>query len=294
MHDDRRRSAAILAMQLAITLATWTFVFAEEPRQSTVGIPVRIEGLVIDGPQLEALPWDDRRAPVLVRIVETYPHGTAFRYDIEYHGLEAGDFDLRDYLQRTTGGPIDDVPAIPVRVMSVLPPGQIIPRDLEQGRLPAIGGYRQLAMVLGAIWVLGLIALLWKRRKPDLDSNTGRQQLTLADRLQPMVQAAVAGHLEPAQRAELERLLLSYWRRKLDLEDKRPTDAMVELRQHAEAGQLLRQLEDWLHRPDPPEAVDIAELLEPYRQLPNEEPAQAESDSPAGPHQNLVQSRSAT
>ena len=46
--------------------------------------------------------------------------------------------------------------------------------------------------------------------------------MTLADRLRPLVDAAVAGALSAGQHAELERLLIGYWRRRLNLEQAAP------------------------------------------------------------------------
>jgi len=43
---------------------------------------------------------------------------------------------------------------------------------------------------------------------------------------------------------------------------------LVDLREHPDAGPLLRGLEDWLHRPEPRESVDVGALLAPYRDLP--------------------------
>jgi hypothetical protein len=38
-------------------------------------MPARIDQLVVPGTELEVRPIDDRRAPLVVRIVEAYPHG---------------------------------------------------------------------------------------------------------------------------------------------------------------------------------------------------------------------------
>jgi hypothetical protein len=45
-------------------------------------------------------------------------------------------------------------------------------------------------------------------------------------------------------------------------------DALTRLRQHREAGALLRALEDWLHRPPGTANVDVAAVLAPYRSIP--------------------------
>src|SRR6516162_7818337 len=89
-----RRLGFILATLL---LACQTSLHAEPSRsKSTVGMPAKIEQLVLPGPELEAKPIEDRRAPLVLRVVESYAHGSAFRYDIVYYGLEPGAYDLRD------------------------------------------------------------------------------------------------------------------------------------------------------------------------------------------------------
>jgi hypothetical protein len=81
------------------------------------------------------------------------------------------------------------------------------------------------------------------------------------------VVAAAEGRLDEGGKAELERLLLAYWRRRLGLEQQKVAQAMPVLREHAEAGVLLRELEAWLHRPGPRPATDVGRLLEPYRNV---------------------------
>jgi hypothetical protein len=63
-------------------------------------------------------------------------------------------------------------------------------------------------------------------------------------------------------------MLLNHWRERLNLTNERPADAIIALKQHAEAGALLRALEAWLHRPPGLTQVNIQELLEPYRYTP--------------------------
>ena len=92
--------------------------------------------------------------------------------------------------------------------------------------------------------------------------------VTLADRLRPLVDAALAGTLSEGQHAELERLLIGYWRKRLKLEHMSPAEAIRVMRQHEEAGALLRNLEEWLHKPGAKaEAAEIAALLRPYQEL---------------------------
>ncbi len=191
--------------------------------RSTVGMPARLEQVVLPGPELEARPIEDRRAPMVVRIAETYPHGTDFRYDIIYYGLEPGRYDLRDSLRRKDGVPLKDVPPLTVQVDPALPPGQIEPHRPQLESSPRLGGYRWIAIAGGLAWFAGFLAiLLGGRRKRSLAGAAAARPVTLADRLRPLVEAAMAGTLPRGQEAELERLLIGYWRKRLGLEQAEP------------------------------------------------------------------------
>src|ERR1700682_441468 len=84
--------------------AAWLLVAASAHAQvipeTPVGIAGRVEQVVIPGPELEVVPHEDRKLPIRLRIVAVFPHGSAFRYDLEYQGLQTGTFDLKDYLRR--------------------------------------------------------------------------------------------------------------------------------------------------------------------------------------------------
>jgi hypothetical protein len=241
---------------------------AEPPRvATTVGMPAKIEQLVLPGTELEARPIEDRRTPVVLRIVNSYAHGSAFRYDIVVYGLEPGEFDLRESMRRKDGSPITDLPSIPIKIESMLPPGQIEPHQLALAQSPFLGGYRLLLIGGGLVWAAGLAAILLAgRRKRGQAVLDATKPVTLADRLRPLVEKALAGTLNQGQHAELERLLIGYWRKRLKLERCAPAEFMPLLRNHEEAGVLLLRLEDWLHRPaGAAEPVNLSALLAPYQ-----------------------------
>jgi hypothetical protein len=247
-------------------------------------MPAKIEQIVLPGRELEVRPIEDRRAPLVVRIIEAYPHGSAFRYDIEYYGLEPGRYKLTDYLRRKDGSPTNDLPPVLVAVMPTLPPGQIEPHGLHLSASPALGGYRLLMFIGGFVWLAGLaVILIAGRRKGAGAQALAGRPATVADRLRPLVDAAMAGELDAGQQAELERLLIGYWRRRLKLEETAPAHFMSVLRNHEEAGALLRQLEDWLHRPAGSALpVDVAALLRPYQAIsaePSEENTAADASA---------------
>lgn len=243
---------------------------AQTGREPTVGMSGRLDDLVLPGAELAAAPID-LASPVVVRVVAARPHGTAFRYDLEYTGLEAGTFDLRERLVRKDGSSIEGLPPIPVTVRSLLPPGQVTPRRPAPGVNPSLGGYMTWLVAGGIAWTAGLLAIVFAGRRRRAAAAASARPLTLADRLRPLVEQARAGTLPPEARAGLELALVAFWRRKLRLEDRPPSEVLPLLRRHAEAGPLLAGLEAWLHRPASPADLDVAALLAPYRDLRPEE-----------------------
>jgi hypothetical protein len=238
----------------------------QNPPETTIGISGRVLQLVLPAPELEAVPLD-AHSPIVLRVLATWPHGTDFRYDLEYHGLEAGRYDLAKYLKHKDGTPASDLPEIPVVIQALLPEGQVQPNALEPTALPNLGGYETTMIALGVVWVLGLAAILFLGRRRKLAQRELARPRTLAEELRPLVESALAGRLSRSERASLELRLVEYWRRKLELLDRSPQELLVELRGHPEAGALLQSLEDWLHRPDPPAQVDLARLLAPYENV---------------------------
>jgi len=236
--------------------------------QSSVGFPVTIEQLVLPGSELEPVSWDDK-TPVVLSIDSVFPHGTAFRYNLTYQALEPGEFDLADYLKRKDGSSTADLQALPVKIVSMLPPGQIQPQAVPFVSLPSLGGYRTIMTVALIIWVAVLLRILfsWRQRGTHVQTKTARHR-TLAEHLRPLVTRAMQGDVSTAELAELERALEGYWRRRLKLEHLPPAAVIAELRAHAEAGPLISQLEAWLHKPRGNKDVDVAALLAPYQNLP--------------------------
>ena len=213
-------------------------------------------------------------APIVLRIadsvLDTETAGGSTIYDLRFIASRPGEYDLGAWLVDTAGEPVDGLPAMPARVVSVLPDehdGRI--EEPELPGLPIVGGYRFWAIVLGVLWIVPIVALIarrWRRRPrkvvPVVSSGP-----TLADQLKPLVEAALRGRLSTAEQGHLERLLIAHWRERLGLDGATHLAAVRAMRDHAEAGQLLGALEDWLHRPPGAVDVDVDEVLTPYRNV---------------------------
>lgn len=234
------------------------------PISTTVGEYGRLRGLILPGTMLQAKSIRGERPKLVLRLAAIYPHGTSHRYDLEYYGLEPGAYDLRDYLERVDRSTTTDLPAIPVRVRSLLPIGQILPNKIASRSPPRIGGYTALAVVAVVLWTWGLLAILLVRRRRGVDASASRPQTSLAEYLRPRLEAARNGQLTPRQFAELERWIVEAWRRRIGLHELSAPEALIRLRHDETAGPPLRKLEKWLHQPQTESHESIAEILRPY------------------------------
>ncbi|WP_165229112.1 hypothetical protein [Aquisphaera insulae] len=289
------RWRAVLLAIVAPAAAVAAFGDEEKPAGSplsttTVGMPAKLDQVVIPGGELEVKPQEDKRAPFVLRIVASYPHVTAFRYDLSYYALEPGTYDLANFLRRKDGTATTGLPSLTVRVEPILAPGQVEPHALTIERSPWLGGYRLLIGLVGSLWCAGLAAiLLLGRRKAGDQAAAAARPVTVAERIRPLVASALDGTLSEGQHAELERLLIGYWRKRLGLERSSPAETIAAIRRDPDAAPLLRGLEGWLHRPGSRAvAEELAALLRPYQDLqePAEEaelPEAAAVTSPATP-----------
>jgi hypothetical protein len=238
-------------------------------QSASVGVTVKMDSVILPGPELEVRPIDSKKTPVILRITATYPHGNDFRYDFEWYGLDPGEYDLKDFLQRKDGKTLGTLPPTPLKVTAIRPPGQIEPNALVLAESPRIGGYRWLLIGLIVAWSLGLLGIVLSFFFPRhrRDEGPTEKPVSLADKLSPLVEGAMRGELSANQLASLERGLFAYWRKRLRLDATDPAEAMNRLRTDSDAGPLLNQLENWLHRPGQQETVNVTELLKPYRNL---------------------------
>jgi hypothetical protein len=255
-----RSRVVVVVLALAGPMAAQS----RDERTATVGMRARIEQVVLPGSELVVAPTQ-YDAPIVLRVLATWPHGEHFRYDLEWHGLVPGEHDLARYLARKDGSSTAGLPPLPVRVTSVLARGEMDPSEPPPQPVPRLHGYTTLQWFAAASWLLGLLLILFVGRRWRRPHVVAAAAPTLADRLRPLVESAAAGRADDAAKAELERLLLAFWRARLGLREAKAAAAIAAIRAHAEAGVLLRQVEAWLHQPAPAASVDVAALLAPYR-----------------------------
>ncbi|MBI1323462.1 hypothetical protein GC170_09785 [bacterium] len=240
-----------------------------------VGMVGKVSQIVIPGGELEAVPNSDPLAKIIVRVAESYRHGDAYRYDLEFTGFEPGRYDLAKSLRLKIPdtSPVT-LPPVEVEIVSVLEPGKIEPSRPARPEIDSWWTYWTKLNIFVGLWIAGLAGLFhWSNRvkKVETVSTEVITPVSLSQRLKPLVTAACEGSIAPHQRAELESLLIAYWTSRSDACDEvSPGRILSKLKQHPDAGPLLKKLEQWLHMPPGQGQAserEIAQLLKPYESL---------------------------
>ena len=239
--------------------------FRSDPYTTTVGFPKTILQIKLPGSELIPKPNSDRHDPVVLRVVRSYAHGSDYRYDLEYIGLDPGSYDLADFLVRKDESKVGDLPEIRVQVNTLLPAGRIEPNTILASDSSFRSYYLPTLVAIGVLWLIGLLFIMFWGWSKTRKVQPALVRQSLADRIRPLVEQAEKGELSPQGQAELERLLTNYWRRKLRLNHLSAHKLRQQLRQHPEAGEMLSQLDRWLYDPGSSEGVDIGRLLHRYK-----------------------------
>ena len=268
-------ATAVLFASASVHAETNLIVINQSATPPTVGMEGQLDvALPLAG--LITLPGD-HRAPLVLRIAATQPHGSLTRYDLRYHGRVPGPHDLRMYLFTAEGQPATNLPALTIKVAGVLPSPHNGWLEEQAHAAPTLfSSYRALLIGVGILWAVAFFVIRRVSRIPKSEFTpvTTARPLSFAERIRPLVERAAAGQLTAEEKATLERMLITHWQRRLNLSETNAGELIRHLRQHPEAGALLRALEDWLHRPPGRAAVRVEEFLAPYRKLEDLEPVE--------------------
>jgi len=271
----RKHAAIALLMFISTPLVFSQLILSSNATPPTVGMEGQLDvALPLAGLSTRAT---DHRTPLLLRIASTQPHGTLTRYDLRYIGRVPGKHDLRNYLFTTNGEPATNLPALTVAVTGLLPDPHNGWLEEQARRAPSLfSGYHVVIITVCVLWIASFFLIRSIDRKPKsvaVEKPVERPP-TFAEKIRPLVERAASGQLTDDEKAALERMLITHWQQRLNLTAANGNELIARLRQHDEAGVLLRALEDWLHRPPGRGEVRVEEFLAPYRNLPDEKPVE--------------------
>lgn len=237
---------------------------ATEEHRTTVGM----EGSVVvtlPGPEVVAVPVTDS-SDLVLRIGRVEKTDDAFTYHLHYLGTKPGQHNLADYLVYKNKLPLTNAVPIPVVIENKLPArhgGALTAIDPAPLSDSAWYWFTMPAVIL--LWLLLLILLIFYKRRKPLPGPFPQHIPTLVERLEPLVAKASEGKLSIEEKAHLEGLMLLFWCDELDLDREDIGPSLRTLKQHEVAGELIRAIEGWLHKPPGREHIPMDQLLDPYK-----------------------------
>ena len=236
--------------------------------EAPLGLPTALEDLYIPGSKVEVIPRTNNESSLVIRILNVKPAADGFRYDLEIYALDPGTHRIADFLRYADDRtPIKNVDATfevtTIHSLDSLP----MPSSPEPVAPKKLGGYKTLIIVLGILWAIILLVIIFYRKKQTADFIAENPPPTLHEKLQVLVAHASQGDLTDYEQANLERLIIGHWKEKLpEIGSLPPARALVELRNHPDASPLVLKLEEWLHAPNPNLSLEeILPLLAPYQ-----------------------------
>lgn len=230
------------------------------------GIPVLLRAA--DPPSLQVRP------DVTVRIVSRRELEAATEFELGVLCDLPGEVDVAPLL-RVVSPAVEDgsataLPALRVNVWTSLP-------EAHDGLLhePPIdvpvrtARYVWMVGLVFAVWLIPLVVLAVRRvtRSRSAPALTPpAREPTLTELLRPLVERARGGQRDPDLLAQIERLMLRHWRRRLGLEGLSAAEALPRVRSDAACVALLTTVERWLHAPVETSASEreIDQLLLPF------------------------------
>jgi hypothetical protein len=243
-----RTPLLLIAGCAALALLVWWLLPSRKPRV-TIGMEGRYP-VTLPGDRLEAVPYTHGDA-LAVRIASTAETQEGTRYDIRYMAYGPGRHDIARYLIDQRGKQPANLPEMVVSIDALLADdesGELF--DSPESPVDLNSNYYWMMRLLWGLWAVLLIPLLLYGRRPRVAAARQPPPPSVPQRLRALLETAQRQSLDAAQQADLERLLLRYWSKRLDVPAGDLVDTLERLRQHPTAGPQVQRVERWLHARD--------------------------------------------
>lgn len=208
------------------------------------------------------------QSPFFLRIIENKIVNGKTVYVLAYTLLEPEiDIDLSKALVSKTGQPVKELPPLVVSAKTLLSKdynGAL--KDYSLKDVDSFKGYTARMVAATLLWfIAGVIAIyLIKPKKEEVVQEVKEKSPTVAELLAPLVNKAASNSLTTAEKSRLMTILMRYWQIKLDLKGMAADECIRSLREHEQAGVLLKALDGWLFNPKGINNAELKNVLEPY------------------------------
>lgn len=261
--------AVLCAIGAAVTAHFQPHVEKESSDSSNSNVPLGVEQAAIvtySGPEIAVAPYKWGVA-VNVRIADVAERDGQRIYDVRYIVNRAGTFDLKDYLVAANGGALEGLPSF--KFVGDPKLSKNLDKRIQETEVVKIdvgGRYYETLAVLGALWIVWLLLLIfWKRPHAVVAVDNTPAAPTLAELLRGFLAQLEAGTLDAEAKAKMETTIFQCWRHELGLHDATMSQALEEMARHEKTREPLRKLQHWLYHPTSPvRRAEIVDVITPY------------------------------
>jgi hypothetical protein len=265
----RGKSFWVLVFTLVAAVAAAVFLLRPAPKTDSLNVPLGVEQAAIitySGPALAVAPYK-WGAAVNVRMAGITEQAGARIYDVRYIVNRGGTFDLKNYLMAADGTALEGLPSFQFHgdpKLSKELEARI--QETEEVRVEIGGHYYLTLALLGGIWLIWLLLLIfWKRPKRTVDVAPAAPEPTLLEQLRAALGQLESGALDATSKAKLEMLLLRHWREELAVTGLPMSAALAAIDRSEKTGAQLRQIQEWIHhRASPVKGEEIVAALAPF------------------------------
>ncbi|MDD7985638.1 hypothetical protein PQO01_11825 [Lentisphaera marina] len=183
-----------------------------------------------------------------LRLLSIEEHGGNFEYDFEVIANAPGSYNLLDFLrppQKTTIKNFDPVLMEFETVLAEGFNGEL--RGYKQNEIELSSWYQLTTKLLIGIWFLGLILIIFIKKKKPIIVNEQQIELTLAQYLLSRLEKLNQGQSNKELWQEVELSCIQFCREQLKLQDLSGAEVFEHLKADAEIANLILSLEKALH-----------------------------------------------
>jgi hypothetical protein len=262
-----RNVSVIIAVLLVAGVAVWWLNRAHETG-AIPEVPLGVEHAVTitySGAELMVQPYRFG-VPVNLRIAKVTEANGVRTYDIRYMLNTGGEFDITEYLATKDGSALTDLPQFNVMGLEHL--SQNMDQRIEQVEAMGIDIWHYYYQCMGAVvglWIIWLLLLIfWGREKPEVVEDAAPVE-TFYDVLGAFLRQIESKSIDDKGKAQLEMLLINWWRDQLGYADLEMHEAMRRIGSDSASAAAFNKIQQWLHNPK--NSVSVDELLESLRPL---------------------------
>jgi hypothetical protein len=247
------KKALFILLLLLISLAA-------QEKSGDVGLTKKLN-VTFPGEKLMAAKVDDK-SRAMVRILTAQKSGDGYKYEMEFIGLEPGEYNLIDYLRTENDEPLTfKKHQIEVGTsLAVGFDGELL--DYQKTSRNLIPWYKKINYAVMAIWALLLpVIILYGRKKKKADEIVVEEEKSINEKIRGLL-SSMGNSSSKELWQKVESLIFQHWCEKKNLQGMPMHEAIIKLKEDDEAGPFILKLEKGIHSQEFKDEKGITALIQ--------------------------------